>query len=97
MKNSLSLFRHESGQYNTDIHLVDGTHVWELHRKSLSETDILVKFVELKHYQRLPGEWEFTLPHDHKIFHEIDFNRAVQLTLRFIYDRDNPDEVDFFC
>lgn len=97
MKNTLSLYRHTTGVYKTEYHFTDGCTMWELQREGLSESDVLVREVEKKYFQHLPGPWEILLPHDHKVIQDPDYAKAVQMTLRYIYDRDNPEEPEYFC
>ena len=97
MKNTLSVYIISPGTLRTEFHYADGGRMWENNRTGLSETDVLVKLLQKKIYQNLPGTWEVLLPNDQKVFQDPDFNKVVQMVLRYIYERDNPVEPEYFC
>lgn len=95
MKNTFSLYRNPDKGFTAQFHYVDGCSMWELH-DSKSDSEILVKYVQKKHFQHLPGDWELLLPNDQKVFADPDFAKVVQMTLRYIYERDNPVQDEYF-
>ncbi len=98
MKNTLSLYRMPDKGFKAEFHYIDGCSMWELHDMK-SDSDILVKYVQKKHFQHLPGNWELLLPNDQKVFADPNFDAVVQMALAFIHHRDNPyeEDGDYFC
>ncbi len=97
MKNVLEIQEIEPGIIRSHFSFADGCTMWELHRKGLSDADVLVLITKKNYYQKKPGEWVISFPRQHRAFSDQDFATVVQAALRYIYERDNPEDHDYFC
>lgn len=93
--NTLELKKHVSGSYEVTI-FCNGVTSWELFPSYKKEIDILENLKDRKFYQNYKGDWCFTLPDDHKLIKDKDFNKAVQMAISFIHERDMPAWDDHF-
>lgn len=73
----------------------NGCVIKEYHLVGLSDHDILSKFNK-KYYKNFPGNWTITFPHEHKIIKDPDVSKAVDMALEYIYEREHPEEPDYF-
>jgi hypothetical protein len=84
------------GQIRTNLTMADGCTMMEMHRIGLTDQDVLLKFNQ-KYYKHLKGTWQITWPREHKVIKENDLSTAIQRGLAYIYERDHPEEPDYFC
>jgi hypothetical protein len=80
----------------TTFHLIDNTSNWEIHRRGLTDEKVLNTIFQRKYYQHKPGTWKIIFPRQHRSFEDQDFAKVVQAALRYIYERDHPEEPDYF-
>jgi hypothetical protein len=97
MKNSIEIQEISPGQIKTVITTIDGVTVMEMHRKGLSDAEVLRKLSIKKFYQYFKGEWIVTFPREHKVFKDQNFTAVIYMSLSYIHERDHPEEIDYIC
>ncbi len=97
MKNTLEIQEVTPGVIKSSFSFIDGSSMWELNQKGLTDADVLVKILQKNYYQHKLGSWVVTFPREHRAFEDQEFAKVVQLALRYIYERNNPTEHDYFC
>jgi hypothetical protein len=98
MKNILSITHQADGRYKTEMSLIDGVKVMEMHRKGLHDSKILRHLKERNYYQHLPGKWCIQFVNDpHTINHDT-LEGAIDKAQDYIFNRDNSDiEYEGIC
>lgn len=92
-ENTLELLALETGSYKVTICTTDGITFMEVHRKGLTDADVLRK-INVDRYNRLPGEWILTIPREHKVFRDPELSKVISAAISYMWDRDHPQEYD---
>lgn len=88
--NTISLIALSDKRIQTDITIIGGSSVMEIHGPTENDEKVLIKLSRNKYYRKFPGEWELHLPQDSQKFAGKEFTDVTSKALAFINERDNP-------